>query len=53
MSERHLVDDQGSHYAITSVRQMNDPFGKSMWPIYGHFESVDETCSTGGSSWCL
>jgi len=53
MSDRHLVSDQGSHYVITSVRQMNDPFGKPMWPIYGHLESVYETCPSGGSSWVL
>ena len=52
MSDRHLVD-QGLHYVITGVRHMNDPFGKSMWPIHGHLESASETCPTGGSSWAL
>jgi len=50
ISDLHWVNDQGSHYVITSVRHMADPFGKSMWPIYGHLESVYETCPTGGSS---
>jgi hypothetical protein len=49
MRDRHLVSDQGSHYVITSVRHMHDPFGKSMWPIHGHLESASETCPIGGS----
>jgi hypothetical protein len=28
---------------------LNDPLGKSMWPIYGHLESGYEICPTGGS----
>ena len=46
MSDRHLVSDQGSHYVITSVLHMADPFGESMWPIYGHLEGAHETCPT-------
>ena len=49
MSDRHLVSDQGSHYVITFVRHMNDPFGKSMWPIHGHLESASDTCPIRGS----
>ena len=48
MSDRHLID-QGLHYVITAVRHMNDPFGKSMWPIHGHLESASEICPVGGS----
>ena len=43
ISDRHLVDE-GLHYVITAVRHMNDPFGKSMWPIHGHLESASDTC---------
>jgi len=46
MNDHHWVSDQGSHYVITSVLHMADPFGESMWPIYGHLEGAHETCPT-------
>ena len=51
MNDHHWVSGEGSHYVVTSVRHMRDPFGKSMWPIFGHLESANETCPVDG--WCL
>jgi hypothetical protein len=47
MNDHHWVDGEGSHYVITSVRHIRDPFGMSMWPFHGYLEPADNNCPIG------
>jgi hypothetical protein len=47
MNDHHWVSDEGSHYVITSVRHIADPFGKSMSPFHGYLEPADTNCLIG------
>jgi hypothetical protein len=50
MIDQHWVNDQGVHYVVTSVRQLADPFGKSMWPFHGRLECAEDDCPIRGRS---
>jgi hypothetical protein len=47
MNDHHWVSDEGSHYVVTAVRHIKDPFGKSMWPFHGYLEPADNNCPIG------
>jgi hypothetical protein len=49
MNDHHWVSGEGSHYVITSVRHIADPFGKSMWPFHGYLEPANNNCPIGRS----